>query len=662
MKWLSAGITFVNFSTLIGLTLGVIGHGLSSPVAAAAFTLGAIVSAAAFIQTSDRERTNSNAPRQWSGRTIWAMVAVTCFALFAARSFCWLIFIEGDQFRIQSPYNLGDLALHITYIKNFASGVTLWPDNPIYVFSKLRYPAGIDIFNSLLCQADVGLLQGLVWVGLLASAATCYAFWRWGGAFGIAGFLFNGGLIGFQVVKDFKFLDYQGDQAIAWKSIPLTMFVTQRGLLYAIPAGLLLLWHWREKFWPVGDRTAPKISAVAGFADPGSSSGSKGKGIPRKESPLSHGNSDSERDSVPLPFWVEFSIYATMPLFHFHTFLALSVVLFCFFALEFCSRIWDPPREEGANAPPEFSAAWLKSLLTNLPISKHVLTLVGCAFVPATLFVWLITDHFHAGSVVGWEVGWVQPIKGDSLARPFFQFWFINFGLWLPLVLTYLALAGLRSWKTGASRQISGEISFLVSAVVIFLMVFLFKLAPWGWDNTKLLIWAYFIILPLVWHCLISDWSIPVRVAVCVALFGSGFVSMVGGLAAGRPGFGFANRQEFDAVGDAVRALPVEARFACFPTFNHPLLLHGRRVVMGYPGHLWTQGFSDYGETEKKLKEVMQGGKNWRETARYLGVRYIYWGREEETNYPMSTRPWQQTALRVTSGKDWGAIYDLESK
>jgi hypothetical protein len=101
----------------------------------------------------------------------------------------------------------------------------------------------------------------LVWTGLLASLATFYAFFRWAGAFGIAGFLFNGGIAGFQFFKTFKFLDYQGDKTIAWKSIALSMFVTQRGLLYAIPAGLLLLWHWREKFF----RGAP----VAGVVDPG---------------------------------------------------------------------------------------------------------------------------------------------------------------------------------------------------------------------------------------------------------------------------------------------------------------------------------------------------------------------------------------------------------
>src|SRR6185369_4049067 len=134
-------------------------------------------------------------------------------------------------------------------IRNFANGVHVWPDSPIYAFSKLRYPAGIDLFNALLCLVHVDLIRGLVWTGLLGSLATFYAFFRWGGTFGVAGFLFNGGIAGFQFLKTLKFLDYQGVNKIAWKSIPLSMFVTQRGWLYAIPAALVLLWHWREKYF-----------------------------------------------------------------------------------------------------------------------------------------------------------------------------------------------------------------------------------------------------------------------------------------------------------------------------------------------------------------------------------------------------------------------------
>src|SRR4030095_14551439 len=233
----------------------------------------------------------------------WA-VAV-CFAMFAVRSFCWLLYIDSSELKIQSPNNLGDLSLHLTMIKNFANGVALWPDSPIFVFSKLRYPAGIDLFNALLSLVHVDLLIGLVWVGLVASLATFYGFYRWGGTLPVAGFLVNGGIAGFQFLKTFKFLDYQGTAAdiahrsIAWKSIALSMVVTQRGWLYAIPAGLGLLWHWREKLYMPG-ATVPQLSNA-----PTESGGLE------TAAPCTRG---------PLPWWAELSIYASMPLFHLHTF------------------------------------------------------------------------------------------------------------------------------------------------------------------------------------------------------------------------------------------------------------------------------------------------------------------------------------------------------
>src|ERR1700747_223285 len=245
MKWLSAGLTFVNLSTVCGLLLGMAGNGLNQLSAILSLISGAIFALAVYLGTSNTatEQNISNSPagkfsrasRHKRYRHVWLWVMAACFALFALRSFCWLLYIDGNQLRIQSPNNLGDLALHITYIKNFANGVPIWPDNPIYVGSKLRYPVGADLFNALLCLFHVDLIRGLVWAGLLGSLATFYAFYRWGGSFTVAGFLFNGGLAGFQILQTLQFRDYQGANTIAWKSIPLSMLVTQRGLLYAIP-------------------------------------------------------------------------------------------------------------------------------------------------------------------------------------------------------------------------------------------------------------------------------------------------------------------------------------------------------------------------------------------------------------------------------------------
>src|SRR5437016_11952813 len=214
MKWLSAGLVFVNLSTVCGLLLGMAGNGLNELSAVLALVSGGTFALAAYLGTSDSATRHniSNSPAGESFRSpplkryghVWFWAVAACFALFALRSFCWLLYIDGEQLKIQSPNNLGDLALHITLIRNFASGVALWPDNPIYVFSKLRYPAGMDLFNALLCLVHLDLTRGSVWVGLVASLATFYAFFRWAGTFGIAGFLFNGGIAGFEFFKTLK--------------------------------------------------------------------------------------------------------------------------------------------------------------------------------------------------------------------------------------------------------------------------------------------------------------------------------------------------------------------------------------------------------------------------------------------------------------------------
>jgi hypothetical protein len=646
MKLFSAGLTFVNVATIAGLILGILASGLDDGFAWLALFLGVVSAVFAWLGTTSFSRRKAvmippapSLPKSKRARRrmkmpaepkavpaprpnyqLWAWVVGIVFALFAIRSFCWLLWVDGNHFKIQSPNNLGDLALHISYMKYFANGVPLWPDNPIHVFSKLRYPAGIDLFDSLLLLLHFDLVRTLVWTGLLGSLATFYGFYRWGGAFGVAGFLFNGGLAGFEFFQKFQFADYQGAR-IAWKSIPLTMFVTQRGLLYAIPAGLLLLLHWRRKYYPTRVDEAP----------------GKGRGL--------------------VPWWVEWSIYATLPLFHVHTFLALSALL----------------------------AFWL--LIGSWEMRKQIAILLAAAFIPATCIVWMITDHFQAKSILAWAPGWLQSDPGFS--DNVFTFWIKNFGLTLPAMIALVGVVVWQVWQISfpnpapapapapaapdpapnPESEIGSRIrmpdflrfpafAFVIPAALIFLFALFVKTAPWGWDNTKLMIWSYFICLPFLWSELIARWPVLVRAAACFLLFTSGFVSLLGGLKAGSPGFDIADRTQLDAVAAVVKPLPIRERFAAFPTYNHPLLMDGRKVVLGYGGHLWTQGF-DYAPIEQELRALMLGAPGWRERARALRARYLFWGEEEKRAYASSAQPWREEAAVVASGF-WGTIYDLE--
>jgi hypothetical protein len=221
-----------------------------------------------------------------------------------------------------------------------------------------------------------------------------------------------------------------------------------------------------------------------------------------------------------------------------------------------------------------------------------------------------------------------------------------------------MAVSGRMSWISRIDSATWRAFAFVMPAAGIFLFACLVRTAPWGWDNTKLIIWGYFIALPFLWREMIAKWPFLVRVAVCFVLFFSGFVTLLAGLSVGTPGFDLAERSELNAVATEVRKVPIEERFAAFPTYNHPLLLNGRKVVLGYPGHLWTQGFSEYGEIDRQLQGLMLGAPDWRERARALKARYLFWGREEKRAYASSSQPWRGQAAVVADGF-WGTIYDL---
>jgi hypothetical protein len=381
-----------------------------------------------------------------------------------------------------------------------------------------------------------------------------------------------------------------------------------------------------------------------------------------------------------------------MPLYNLHTFIALTVVLVFVLFLERPSEIKfiaNLTRNEGVSGLGHLISRprmW-REIFRGAPIRRHAAAMLAVAVIPASFFVWLVTDHFRAASVLEWHPGWAQDSQefaapyfrmggtanfgsstmfGSLLQKtwngvisPFFQFWLTNFGLWIPLALGLVVLVGWRIWKTGWrwGDRPPADVAFVVPAVLIFSIGYFFKTAPWEWDNLKLMVWGYFLILPFLWSDILGRWAFPERAAICIALFGSGFVTLLGGLSAGHPGFGLIERARLDYAGAAMRPLPMDARFAAWPTFNCPVLLQGRKVVAGYPGHLWTEGF-DYTQVNNQLTALMNGAANWRDAAQSLGVRYIFWGQDEKANYQSSSRPWEATSFLVASG-DWGAIYDL---
>ncbi len=454
MRWLAASLAAVCASVLASVALAFPFGGLGPGVAAASLFAGLAVGLLAFRRTAGADpRGKRVLPTGWE----WLPIAV--FVLFSLRAFCWLIFVDDDDIKILSPNNLGDMAIHLTYINYLASGIHFWPQEPIFPGHPLRYPVGTDLFNSLLLLCHFDLYRGLVWTGLAGCAATGLALYEWGGAFTLAGFLFNGGAWGLAFFLHPRIKDFQADYA--WKSIPLAMFVTQRGLLYALPAGLLLLISWRDRFF---------------------------RGKPGR-----------------IPFWLEVLFYGSMPLFHVHTFIFLSLLLGCWAAIGLAPR-------------------------------RPLVALVAWSLVPATVLVGLVCGFSDGGSIVHL----VDLTKGGLWTQGsdnFFKYWLGNFGI-LPVLAALLAGMLLHSRKP-EDRQ---AMAFVLPGAAIFLFACVVILAPWDWDNIKLLLWCYLAVLPFLWRDLLAGRSFPVRAGACAALFFSGFLSLFGGIDASHTGYDLAKR------------------------------------------------------------------------------------------------------------------------
>ena len=491
-------------------------------------------------------------------------LALAAFAAVSIRQFGWLVFERGGALLTLVPYNYGDLPLHWTYVQHLAGGASFWPENPILAGERLRYPFGVDLLTAIFVQLGASLPVLLVAMGLLGAALAALALRRWGGALAVAGFVFAGGLAGFQLLWTGRVEDYQS--AVDWKNLFLALFVPQRGFLLALPAGLLLLWSWRRRLL---------------------------------------------RGEAGLTPWVEGVLWGTMPLVHLHTFLFVSLL----------AAVWAIGAGRVRVAVP--TLAW--------------------ALVPAAWSVFQVTDGFRAASLVGWKPGWTIGAQNPVV------FLLLNFGLFLPLALAALVI--------GVRQRRREELLVLGPALALFAALFLVRLAPWEWDNTKVMLWCYLAVLPPIGTLVLARVGAPWRAALVVGLLFSGAVSVLGASLGRGPRLEVLVRPEYEGVCRALEGKET-ARVATAPTFNHPVALCGRPIVAGYAGHLWSHGL-DGGAVTRRLGSLMRGEPGWREEARALGASHVFWGPREQQAFAASTQPWREAAERVAAGP-WGALYRLE--
>ena len=229
------------------------------------------------------------------------------------------------------------------------------------------------------------------------------------------------------------------------------------------------------------------------------------------------------------------------------------------------------------------------------------------------------------------ELGWLSYLDWQKHAAilagsDFVWFWIRNTSVFIPVLV---AAHIVRSWiPTRFATWFSPMwLWFVVPNVIV--------LQPWDWDNTKFFIfWALLgsIVVGGVLARMLQrrPGSVIVASTLLVLLGLSGALDLTRA-----SDFSVSAVQFTDSgglqVADWVRShTSPTALFVVADEHNSPIpTLAGRRILIGYPGWLWTYGLPDYVEKGADNKRILDGDPSTPELVRKYGVDYVMIGPQE---------------------------------
>src|SRR5581483_2347345 len=163
----------------------------------------------------------------------------------------------------------------------------------------------------------------------------------------------------------------------------------------------------------------------------------------------------------------------------------------------------------------------------------------------------------------------------------------------------------------------------------------LVKLAPWDWDNIKVLVYWALASAPFVALTLASlfvqrmVFARLLAALMLISLTFAGALDVLRGLSPAE-NTGLFSQADLEAAEKIRELTPPRARILNAPIHNSVVALTGRQSLMGYPGHLWTHGI-DYGERETEVKTMYQGGPIALELLNKYAIDYVVIGPVERS-------------------------------
>ena len=520
--------------------------------------------------------------------------------------------------------NLGDLPFHLGAIFSFTEGNNFPPENPSFAGAKFTYPFMADLVTAGLVKLGAGvreamLAQNVFWgfslVVVLERFARKLTGSRLAGKLTPLLLLFCGGA-GFVIfLRDywqdgrgiFEFLwnlekDYTiRPEGLRWGNSLVVLFITQRSLLLGLPITLIVL----TKLWEL-------------FSS---------ENVKKRKSEKAEDASDAQTGFFTFSHF-GFSAFfvgllaGTLPLIHVHSLAVLFLVcaVLFFFSLD----------------------KWKEWLAFGAAVS----------IVAVPELIWVMTGSAtRLSEFIGWHFGW----SADK--ENYFVFWAKNLGLFIPLLVAALFVLLNRRNEPESGQQENEErkaesedrrtgfavrsedrlLIFYIPFALCFVIPNLVKLAPWEWDNIKVLIYWFVASAPLVAWLLAWAWekgtAFKIAAVACLAA-----LTFSGALDVWRAISGQINYQVFsrDAVAIAAQIkqkTPPNALFLNAPTYNSAVVLAGRRSLMRYSGHLSSYGI-EYEPRESEVKRIYEGTALADAFLKKNNIEYVLISPEETGNLP----------------------------
>ena len=504
--------------------------------------------------------------------------------------------------------NFGDLPFHLSVITSFAFGNNFPPEDPTYAGVRFTYPFLSDFVSAVFvrCGADLresmfieNFILALAFVGLVHRWALMMLRDKLAAVITPLLVLLNGGM-GWVLLFDKAGQNERGlfgvlsDLPPSFTVIPETtwrwgnaisaLLVPQRGFLMGLPLAVFVFTQW----WLATEKR--QTDKVDTGKKPRASGGKKS---------LPAAQPDSRFPPSTRRMIAAGVAAGLLPLVHAHSFVVVMAMAGCLTLLQIRWREW-------------------------------ITFFVVASVIAIPQLLWS-TSHsaVDAGSFFAWELGWDHG-KDNPI-----WFWFKNTGIFIPLILVAVLTRG------DGYLVRKRLLLFYLPFTLCFIIPNFVKLAPWIWDNIKVLYYWWLASAPLVALLLARLWRQgPIRRTIAVVLFVC--VILAGALDVAGITLRHIQYQVFDAAGIRFAELikertPPRALIVHAPVHNTPVFLTGRRSLMGYPGHIWTHGLQ-FVQREAEIKRIYLGMPDADQLLRNYNIEYAVVGPHEQVVTPVNER------------------------